>query len=187
MFDLIIMNPPFSNRRSGGPDTSVNFYWRFVSKAMELKPKHLVFISPSCWESALNKPTRQGVYECLETAAQFGPHPPAAVTHWQPGAFRVIGGRDSRKPIMPAFDVEVIANPLSVGRHITPYHGVGNTWKRIYPGDECPWCTPLMDGPDAAAACDWIISNCATIADWWGRPANGMAYFRRAMLRGLLA
>jgi hypothetical protein len=171
--DLVIINPPFSNRGITGSKTSQYYYWKFITKAKKhLNPGgQLVFIAPNTWESALNKESRDGRYEVLEYNASFGKHPPASVVLWTEGAFEVINGRDSRKPEVPDFDVVVLSTGKDKDRG--PWEaGVGDFFNLLDSEKKAGPMDVLFSGPDSVACARWIMENKESIVHYWGKAAG---------------
>ena len=183
--DVVVMNPPFSNRKETGSGQSNNYFWHFIRKAQALAPV-VVFIAPQTWESGLAKEDQTGTYEVIEYAADFGPHPTASVVRWTAGPeFRIIGGRDDRKPEMPKFDVEVL--PSDMTKRTAPSYGVTEFGSLIEPGAEASPRATLLQGVDAEACARWVVANRAALVAWWGAPANGHGKVRISAIRELLA
>ena len=186
MFDLIITNPPFSNRKETGSGQSSNYFWHFIRKAQALGPV-VIFIAPQTWESGLNAETRIGIYEVIKYAAEFDRHPTASVVRWTAGSeFRIIGGRDDRRPEMPKFNVEVLPTRRQ-GIPVPAEHAaVGQTFKPLQPGDTVAPMGTLLAGPDAEACVHWIIANREALTHWWGCAADGMERLQTSQIKELL-
>ena len=183
--DVVIMNPPFSDRKETGSKTSNNGFWQFVRKAQSLAPV-VIFIAPQTWESALAKEDRVGIYEVMEYAADFGRHPTASVIRWTAGPeFKIVGGRDDRRPKMPKFNVEVLSSDRV--KRIAFGYGVTEFGKLIVPGDEASPMASLLSGEDAEACARWVVANRAALVAWWGAPANGHGKVRISAIKELLA
>ena len=193
-----MMNPPFSSRKETGSGQSNNYYWKFIRKAQTQAPV-VIFIAPQTWESALAQEDRTGIYEVIEYAADFGPHPTASVVRWTAGPeFKIIGGREDRKPEMPKFDVEVL--PSSRTKRIATGYGISEFGSLIVPGAEAsPMATllqgtdagvspraTLLQGTDAEACARWIVANRDALIAWWGAPANGHGKIRISAIKELL-
>ena len=180
------MNPPFSSRKETGSGQSNNYYWKFIRKAQTQAPV-VIFIAPQTWESALAQEDRTGIYEVIEYAADFGPHPTASVVRWTAGPeFKIIGGRDDRKPAMPKFDVEVLPTRRQ-GMPVPLEHAaVGQTFKQLLPGDTVAPMGTLLAGPDAGSCASWIIANRESLTHWWGRAADGMERLQTSQIKELL-
>ena len=184
--DVVVMNPPFSDRKETGSKTSNNSFWKFIRKAQALAPV-VIFIAPQTWESALTTRDRTGTYEVIEYAADFGTHPTASVIRWTAGPeFRVIGGRDDRRPEMPKFNVGVLPTRRQ-GIPVPAEHAaVGQTFKPLQPGDTVAPMGTLLAGPDAEACVHWIIANREALTHWWGCAADGMERLQTSQIKELL-
>jgi len=187
--DLVIINPPFSDpeaiKNSKGFPGGGGYYWKFITKAKKhLNPGgQLVFIAPNSWESCLGSSSKDGRYEVLEYNASFGKHPPATVVVWTAGSFEVVNGRDSRKPEMPEFNVEV----LKVGENREGWEaGLKQTYRVIKEGEKPTGRDILLKGPDAKKLVDWVVSNKEAVAHWWGSSASGMDQIKTGAIRELL-
>ena len=185
-YDPIVINPPFSDRKETGSKTSNNGFWQFVRKAQALAPV-VIFIAPQTWESALAKEDRVGIYEVMEYAADFGKHPTASVVRWTAGPeFKIVGGRDDRRPKMPKFNVEVVKTSSQPGR--TGWDAGLKVTGRAIRQDEVPSARDiLLAGPDAVACVQWMESNFDMLMAWWGAPANGAQFIRTTAIKELLA
>jgi hypothetical protein len=187
--DVVVMNPPFSDpdaeKIGGGLNTSQNYFWQFIRKAQALAPV-VIFIAPQTWESGLNAETRTGVYEVLEYAANFEGHPTASVVRWTAGPeFRVIGGRDSRKPVVPRFNVEVMKTSNQPGR--TGWDAGLKMTGRVIREGEVPTCRDiLLTGPDATACAQWLEANFDALMSWWGTSASNARQIKTSAVRELL-
>lgn len=187
--DVVVMNPPFSDRKETGSKTSSNHYWKFVRKAK----KHvapggcLIFIAPQTWESAIAKEDQDGTYEVLVADADFGPkHPNAAIIRWTAGVYAVQGGRDSRKLAMPAFDAEVLPTRRAAMEVPDGHWGVSQTFNLLQAGDTAAPRATLLRGPDAEACAKWIIEHKDVLTAWWGTAADGMKRLQTTQIKQLL-
>jgi hypothetical protein len=187
MSDVVVMNPPFSDRKETGSKTSNNGFWKFVRKAKQhVAPGGcLIFIAPQTWESALAKEDRDGTYEVIEADADFGDkHPNAAVVKWTAGTYAVKGGRDDRKPEMPTFNVEVLSSDRA--KRVATCWGVTEFGKLTQPGELVSPRATLVEGSDSEACARWIVEHRDGIIAWWGAPANGHGKVRISAIKELL-
>ncbi len=189
--DLVIINPPFSNpeaiKNSKGFPGGGGYYWKFITKAKKhLNPGgQLVFIAPNSWESCLGSSSKDGRYEVLEYNASFGKHPPATVVVWTAGKFEVVNGRDSRKPEVPHFEVQVVGCGSGDDRGSWDA-GLKQTYRAVR-GDEVPTSRDILfRGPDSKKFVDWVVANKGVVSHWWGSSASGMDQIKTVAIKELL-
>ena len=187
--DVVVINPPFSNRKETGSQHTTAYYWKFIRKAQTLAPV-VIFIAPGSWEQRLGTRDRTGIYEVVAHHVDFDGHPTASVVKWTAGPeFKVIGGKDDRKPEVPQFDVEVL--PTRSGAENTrvpaPSPTIGLEFTRVAAGTLLSNRAPMLVGPDAEAFIEWLIDNKEAIINWWGRVASGQGQITTSAIRELLA
>ena len=187
MFDLIITNPPFSNRKETGSQHTTAYYWKFIRKAQTLAPV-VIFIAPGSWEQRLGTRDRTGIYEVVAHHVDFDGHPTASVVKWTAGPeFKVIGGKDDRKPEVPQFDVGVLPTRRAENTRVpAPSPTIGLEFTRVAAGTPLSNCAPMLVGPDAEAFVEWLINNKETVINWWGRVASGQGQITTTAIRELL-
>jgi hypothetical protein len=178
-FDLVVMNPPFSDRKATGSEQSAGFYVRFLQAIIETKPgRFLFFAPPITWQ---HRHPNDGSYRTIEPWVEFVNAPPASLVEWVPGAYRLVGNREDvlaeyGRQHYPGFDA-VLHNTrsgvkvvLRDGEFAPAYTVDRSTGKgRLFsPGEPAQAMQAVFSGPEAREAAQWFVDHSPAVSRAWG-------------------